>query len=394
MGRPLNRRVFLGRLLLGGLGLSLHRRVQAKVPSPPAPTGAAIRHIVAAGTPGRFLAWPANNGLWSWEGGREILVGFSEGPWVQKEGHQIGDPQSQHLLRTLDGGESWLRESPEPYVGREGDPLPLERPVRFDNPDLALRVAADGGRLPKRRLGRFFLSQDRGRQWQGPFTFDGLEQAPELDRLVLTSRTSYVAMGPSSLLVLLSARDPRLGRLSGRLDKTFVARSDDGGRHFRFAAWIVPWSDAYRAVMPSTVQLAPGRLLTVLRRRDPRAGEDRLCWLDAYSSIDGGTSWAFLSRVGETGLQNGNPGALVRLRDGRLACAYADRSRRALLLRLSADDGRSWGPEALVRSNPFSSDIGYPQMAQNHRGELVVIYYLARPERPHAYIEAALVPLG
>jgi hypothetical protein len=367
-----------------GLGALLPAAVRA---------GAApVRFAVAAGEPGRFMAWPANNGLWSWENGREILVGYSDGPWEAKEGHQVGSPQINRLARSLDGGLTWSQETPEPFVGREGAAAEVIEPIRFDRPDTAVRVVAGSARRGPDRLGRFFVSEDRGRGWRGPFRFNGLQDEPELDGLVLTSRTSMVVSGDGSILLLLSAQDPRLGRHSSRLDKTFVVRSDDGGRRFGFVSWVVPWSDRFRAVMPSTVAIGSGRLITVLRRKDPRAGEDHPNWIDAYASTDGGAHWGFLSRVGETGAHNGNPGALARLRDGRLACAYGNRSRREMLLRVSADGGRSWGPERLIRSNPFGFDLGYPQMVQNHRGELVVLYYLATQERPHSFIEAALLP--
>jgi len=138
------------------------------------------------------------------------------------------------------------------------------------------------------------------------------------------------------------------------------------------------------------VRLPSGELRTALRRRDPR-GEDSANWVDLFASADGGRSWSWLSRVGETGLHNGNPPALTLLRDGRLACAYGNRTHRQRLLRTSADGGRSWSEERLIRANPFSSDLGYPQLVQNHRGDLVVIYYLATEERPHSSIEAALL---
>jgi hypothetical protein len=35
--------------------------------------------------------------------------------------------------------------------------------------------------------------------------------------------------------------------------------------------------------------------------------------------------------------------------------------------------------------------MGYPQMAVNERGELVVVYYLATAERPHSFLEATVV---
>jgi hypothetical protein len=95
--------------------------------------------------------------------------------------------------------------------------------------------------------------------------------------------------------------------------------------------------------------------------------------------------------VGQTGAHNGNPAALVRLHDGRLAATYANRSQRAMVLRLSDDEGRSWGPPLLLRANPSNLDMGYPQMAVNDRGELVAIYYLATAERPHSFLEATVV---
>ena len=357
----------------------------------PQPIPTVVARVRVAAAPGRFLAWPANNGLWSWDQGRELLVGHHDGPWLEKEGHKVGHPQVQRLARSRDGGRSWQPETPSPYVGREGAPEPRRDPIRFDAPGLALRVVADGKGMPQDRLGRFFVSLDRGHQWQGPYRFSGLETAPELRGLVLTSRTAVRPTGPESVQLLLSARDPRLGRHSNRLDKPFVAESRDGGRHFRFVSWVVPWSDPYRAVMPSLVDLGNGRLVAALRRRDPRAPDTTPSWIDAYASDDDGRSWRFLSRVGQSGAHNGNPAALARLRDGRLAVAYANRNRRAMVLRLSDDGGRHWGPPLLLRANALSWDLGYPQMAVNDRGELVVLYYLATAEHPHSFIEATVV---
>lgn len=356
---------------------------------------AALRYRVVAAAEGRFLGWPANQGLWQWENGRELLVGFADGPWVKKEeGHQIGEPQHNRLARSLDGGLSWVRESPDPFVGTaaDRDPVVTPAPIRFDHPDLALRVVAGGKGKGEDRVGRFFVSLDRGRRWKGPFLFVGLGEDPRLEGLLTTSRTNYLVNGRDSLLVMMSAMDPRLGKLANRLDKPFVAASDDGGLSFRFVSWVVPWQDPFRAVMPSTVRLPSGDLRTALRRRDPR-GEESANWVDLYASADGGRSWSLHSRVGETGLHNGNPPALTLLRDGRMACVYGNRTRRQILLRSSVNGGRTWSEERLIRANPFSYDLGYPQLVQNHRGELVVLYYLATEERPHSSIEAALLSL-
>ncbi|MCX6883610.1 MAG: hypothetical protein NTX27_01060, partial [Verrucomicrobia bacterium] len=34
-----------------------------------------MRNVIVASEAGKFCGWPANNGVWRWDGGREILVG-------------------------------------------------------------------------------------------------------------------------------------------------------------------------------------------------------------------------------------------------------------------------------------------------------------------------------
>ena len=55
--------------------------------NPPTPHGA--KNVVVFGEPTSFAGWPANNGAWTWDGGKEILVGFTKGPFVgaSKRGH-------------------------------------------------------------------------------------------------------------------------------------------------------------------------------------------------------------------------------------------------------------------------------------------------------------------
>ena len=66
--------------------------------------------------------------------------------------------------------------------------------------------------------------------------------------------------------------------------------------------------------------------------------------MDVVASEDDGRSWSLLANVGDTGNLNGNPPALIRLRDGRLCCAFGDRVSRRMLARLSDDEGQTWGP--------------------------------------------------
>jgi hypothetical protein len=83
------------------------------------------------------------------------------------------------------------------------------------------------------------------------------------------------------------------------------------------------------------------------------------------------------------------------LRDGRIACAYGDRTRGKLYSRLSADGGRTWGDEVVVRDDfqpdKFGDqDFGYPRLVQNGRGELVAMYYWAAKDRPNQFIGATI----
>jgi hypothetical protein len=386
----INRKTFLKQsglalatgILSGRLTPGTHRR---------APRGAAlavpgVRHVTVAAREGRFLGWPANNGLWAWEGGRELLVGFSEGEYVLQEGHNVGPRIESYLARSLDGGRSWSREEPENYVGSGIEPVPSPGGIDFET--ATIRVAALGYHAANDPQGHFFVSNDRGRTWSPPYRFNGLNDAPELQGLEMTARTRYQVRGGSTCLVMMSARNPEL-EFGSRLDKPFVAITEDGGATFRFLSWVVPWSDPYRAVMPDVVVTRDGSMVAALRRRNPRRLEQP-CWIDAFVSDDDGRSWRLLSWVAETGLHNGNPPALALLRDGRVACCYANRSTRQILMRYSLDGGRTWEPEQVVREDPFDHDIGYPQLVENADGELVAIYYLADDQQPVSFIEAAI----
>jgi len=360
-------------------------------------TGLPTQHVIVAAEPGKFLGWPVMNGLWSWDGGREFLVGLTSGDFAELKNHNIKPPYRSLLARSTDGGHNWTVWDPEGFVGDGGQPVPSPGGIAFDAPGFALRVVGTGYHGSEDAQGSFFHSQDRGQSWQGPFRFNGLMEAPELkdkgrDR-ECTARTSYLVTGRDSCLLFMSARRGQYR------DRSFVAETTDGGKTFRFVSWMVPVDDPYRAVMPAVVRLPDGVMVATLRRRHP-TDKARPCWVDCYQSADNGRTWTFLSKVDETGMENGNPAGLTLLNDGRLACVYGDRAvHKKLFLRLSGDGGRTWG-DALVLRDDFQtdrfgdSDFGYPCIAQNPRGELVTIYYWAAREHFHQHIAATLLPLA
>ena len=353
------------------------------------------KNVIVASEPGKFFGWPANNGVWSWDGGREILVGYTYGDFMEQKGHNIkglGDSISHghlsHLARSTDGGLTWTSENPENYVGGGQSPVPSPGGIDFQAPGFAMRVVGMGYHGAFDEAGSFFISNNRGKNWQGPYRFNGLMEDPNLKGLYITSRTGYVVTGPGSCLIFMTARESP----TRYVDKTFVAETTDGGKTFQFVSWVVPLSDPHRAVMPSVVRLKDGAIVVAMRRRD---GPKDLGWVDVYGSKDNGRTWAFLSRVGETGKHNGNPPALVALKDGRIACTYGDRSREKMFTRISSDGGISWGKELILRddfqTDSFGDmDFGYPILAVNHKNKFVHIYYWATKENPEHHIAATI----
>jgi hypothetical protein len=347
-----------------------------------------INHITVAAEKGRFYGWPANNGLWKWDNGKEIMVGFTNGPFEEHDGHNIGKPQRSNLARSTNGGKTWSKVDPENFVGDGKELKPSPGNINFGHPDFALRVAAIGYHGTNDNKGRFFVSYNRGEEWNGPYRFNKLNEDKNLEGMEITSRTNYRVTGENSIQIFMTARKKDI-KYASRLDKPFIAESNDGGKSFQFVSWAVPWTDSYRAVMPSVVSTKDGQLVMAARRRNPR-NDDQDCWIDAFVSSDKGRTWSFLSKIGDTGLHNGNPPGLTILKDGRLVCGYVNRSLSKLLVRISGDGGSSWSKEFVIRNNPYSYDMGYPQLMQNNKGELVVLYYIATEDCPHSYLEAAI----
>ena len=354
-----------------------------------------LQHGIVAHRPGRFAGWPANNGVWIWRG-KEILVGFSDGVHVEQSGHNIegksdNTPTVRSLLaRSRDAGKTWQVEEPAGFVTFGAVGRPLDAPVRFDERDLALRVAGIGYHGVRTPAGAWYVSRDRGRAWSGPFTFGNLMDDPELRGMECTGRTATLPTGRDSCLFFLSARPLVVEKGSVGGDKAFCAETTDGGRSFRFVSWIVPRTDPYRAVMPSVVRRADGTLVAALRRRV--VGDNTTpCWVDCYGSKDAARSWTFLGRVAETGRENGNPPALASLSDGRLCCIYGDRTQAKLLGRYSQDGGTTWGDALPIRDDfqPDSfgdKDLGYPRLVQAGDGALVALYYWSTKDIPQQHI--------
>ena len=179
-------------------------------------------------------------------------------------------------------------------------------------------------------------------------------------------------------------------------DKAFCAVTTDGGLSFRFLSWMTP-QDSVRSVMPSTVEVAKGHLISALRRRlDPPKGEKYALatnWIDVVESTDNGQSWHFLHKIAETdnGIRNGNPPSLVRARDGILAVIYGVRAvPYGIRARVSRDNGKTWSREIILRDDAATWDIGYVKSVAGPDGKVVSVFYYSTDDMPERHIEAVI----
>lgn len=328
-----------------------------------------IEHTVVYKVPGRFGGWPANHGIWTWDGGKEILVGFSAAYFMVKspDRHQYDNkkPEVPALARTMDGGKTWKIEEP-PNLGRpaEGAAIPaLTEPIDFKNPNFAMKLwwedrhgSADSW---------LWYSYDRGHNWRGPF------RMPDFGQPWIAARTDYIVNGKHDAFVFLTA-----AKRNGKEGRVFCARTTDGGVHWKFVSWIGEEPAGF-AIMPSSVRLTSKEIVTAIRVKQNQEHSST----DIYASADNAATWSFRAHATESGAFSGNPPSLLRLRDGRLAVTYGVRTAPfRICARLSSDEGRTWSEEFVLRGDAAAWDNGYTRSAQRADGKIVTIYYF--PEQP------------
>lgn len=324
---------------------------------------------------GRLGGWPANHGIWRW--GDEILVGFAAAYHKERaaDRHQQDPdkPEEPRLARSLDGGETWTVENPRdllpPAQGGRA-PQDLTKPMDFTKPGFAMTLRfLDSNTGPS----LLWYTYDKGKNWNGPFRF------PQFGNGVL-ARTDYEIEGPHEATVNLT---------EAKADKKegcpFCARTKDGGRTWKFVSYFDREPKGF-AIMPSTVRLSAARLLSVVRVHEGTANR-----IDSYASSDNGEHWTFAGTVADTGEFGGNPGMLLKLRDGRLCVTYGYRAKPyGIRARLSRDEGKTWGEVISVRDGAAAWDMGYPRSLQRADGKIVTVYYFNNAPHNERFVAATI----
>lgn len=330
---------------------------------------------------GRYGGWPANYGLWQW--GDEIVAGFRS-TWYKEvtNDHRIDrtKPSYTYLARSLDGGRTWKTEKEQPFTDlkKEARPTSLTRALDFTAPDFALMFCF--GSL-HRGPSWFYTTHDRCKTWEGPYSFT----VPGVENIC--TRTDLIVLGPQDCLMFGSCAK----KSDGREGRVFCARTTDGGLTWKLVSFIGEELTAANsfAIMPSSVRLPDGSLLTILRCMNREEKPGYTGYLEAWRSTDMGASWTCTGRPAtRTG---GNPPATVLLSDGRVAVTYGNRQRpfgmRAVL---SSDGGRTWSPEVMIREDGFDSDLGYPRSLARADGSVLTVYYYNGPKGSDRAIEGTI----
>lgn len=332
------------------------------------------QNVVVYKETGRYGGWPANQGLWQW--GDELVVGFTATYYKQTTtDHRIDRTKPSHRVqaRSLDGGLTWKVEPDQPYSDRKDEPkaVVLKEPLNFTAPDFALMFRFGGLHMGP---SWFYTTHDRCKTWQGPFKFDveGVEG--------ISTRTDLIPLGPRDCLMFGSC-----GKKSDHKEgRVFCARTTDGGLTWKLQSHIgeEPPPGGF-AIMPSTVRTAGGALLTAIRMGKPGYT------IQLWRSEDLGKSWSKVCDV--TGNIGGNPPATVVLSDGRVAVTYGFRRKpTGIRARITADEGKSWTPEIILRDDGFDGDLGYPRSIVRPDGRVLTIYYFNGPKEEDRAIEGTL----
>lgn len=341
-----------------------------------------VEHAVVYRNSKEFCSGTYINGFWESANG-QLLQNFVIAPADYRDAttlrHDVVARNARLVsVRSSDRGRTWEAprpydfESPGPHDGT-GESLAELGPIDFTNKDVFVWSSSTAFGTPQSRP-YVRVSKDAGRTWSRAFRLP-------LERLPSASANASHLVRPDGLSLLFLTMVSK----DGRTRRPMVYGNVPDGSTWHFLSFITPIEDPYgnadgdkqstasfsgnRWYYPRALILPSGRILCTLRcQRDPTG----VMWTELYYSDDGGQTWAFRSRINDYGA----PGSLVRMHDGRLVCVYSHRlPPHGIRACVSEDEGRSWGPEIIVRDDGGSWDLGDPTAIEAEPGRILTIYY-------------------
>jgi hypothetical protein len=357
--------------------------------SPPRPPRQ-VDHATVYRREDEFCSWPYTSGFWQNAAG-ELIANFNARTVAYSSGSEINHDALEAAgarkapkvvtVRSRDRGRTW--DGDHPQINMLGAFAPaasgtmataIDGPVDYLDRNVLVANASIGGFAVKESRGTVQLSKDGGSNWLPPVLLP-------LDGLVSTTGIHSALVRPDGRCLLFMFEVDKNN--ANRRPVVFASTPD--GSQFRFLSYVVPKADAWgqtdgdysgsirfighRWFYPRGAMLPSGRILCTVRcQRDPTG----VMWTEVFHSDDGGETWAFLSRVNDFGA----PGSLVVMPDGRIVVVYGYRLvPSGIRATVSADGGKSWGPEIIVRADGGSWDVGYPNAWVAGDGEVGVLYY-------------------
>lgn len=269
-------------------------------------------------------------------------------------------PGDEGAWRSTDGGRSWRLHGQ------------ITRPVENSNWCDSCWGLTRRGRIvfltggyadPENKNGRrhpietgAFISSDQGKNWKHEGWFP-----PSFPKGEWTRPFGRILIGHDGYLYTIT-----YAYYGTDEHGAYLMVSKDDGKRWQVASWMAPAINE-GALLPLK---AKGHWLAAMRtteRPAPEYGQE----LRQFRSIDNGKSWI------DEGMVAGyhcHPASLIALKDGRLLLTYGNRRNGRIEIRLSQDEGATWGlPLCIAPVKP--GDMGYPSSVQRKDGVIVTVFY-------------------
>ncbi len=362
-----------------------------------------IEHVVLCRSKDRYCGHPRQGGI-HYFGGGELVVIHNHAPCSYRAENDVWHGRAGYhgracclLQRSMDDGVTWPEEN-NVVIFDETSPLEERRARLFaENPQrdqidmsrpesiFIFRESYCGERLPEgmRDIVLFCLrSPDKGRTWERTGTI--IEPPPGRENPILMGHPP-VRMPDGSFLAAITIDNPTAVTVYG---------SDDDGLSWEYLAEVVRDTTGQgRTTYGTLIQLPDGEIQCYWLGIDSM--HNAMCM--SYSH-DGGYSWSGGKPIVRWGhspwghasgpkpdshvpMKHYRSPWPVLMRDGRIVVLFGRRRPPSGIgCLVSEDNGRTWGPECVIRSDGSSPDLGYPVAVELDDGRLFTAYYITQED--------------